>query len=298
MDTRNRAREDEKGIVLDDWIESLEDLGIDTTKALKEERALIAKSNQLGSYYQQYKGAQEAGPAVAARKLADPPDDYEQFALALATAAITSEPAVQDRAAKIIEQAYGIARRNAFNHFRHRGDGAYKLIASVFNETRDGITAAGSALPEGVVDLDSAARTGVEQQWLRLEALLERWDTMLQLIEAWYVNGVFDTDGRHLENYNVWMFVHGDYEQAVNTYGVGVLRTVRQVINCDTRLLTIAEVDELESTKAKKATPDEQRAANARQQQADAEANAILRAEWEAQGVTPRLVAASAKRSR
>ncbi|MCS5511345.1 hypothetical protein NY537_01130 [Curtobacterium flaccumfaciens pv. betae] len=298
MDTSTRAREEEKSIVLGDWIEALDDLGIDTTKALQEEHGLLDQQRTLHQHYLRFRDDQNKGLTAAASNVMKTAGDYDSFASTLATAAIATDTSIVERAQQIAALARESTSQSAFNHFRRRGEGTYDIIRGVFEETRDAIIRDGGNIPDGVVDLDTAARAGVESEWLRLEALVERWDNILQLIESWYINGVFAIDGRNLENYNPWMFVFADYQQAIETYGVGILTTVRQVINCDTRLLTITEVDELESTKAKKATPDEQRAAHWRQRQADDEATAILRAEWEANGISPRLVAVSAKRSR
>jgi hypothetical protein len=288
MDISKRTREDEKGITLTDWLEALDVLGIDTKKSLKEEHELLARRNTLGHHYQQYKAAQEAGPVISARKLAGSSADYEQFALELSTAAIASEPAVKDRAAKIMDLAAGIATSNAYNHFRRRGEGLYNIIAPTFEQIRGGIIEAGSLLPDGVGDLETAARAGVEQQWLRLEALVEQWDGLLELIEAWYIDGVLDTGDRELSKYTASMFVFTDYEKAINTYGIGILRTVRQVLTCKPNLLTIDQVDELESTKVTTATPDETRAAHYRQHKADEEARALLQAEWNENGISAR----------
>ncbi|WP_416264222.1 hypothetical protein ACNANV_16245 [Curtobacterium flaccumfaciens pv. flaccumfaciens] len=299
MDTTARATsDDDKEIQLGDWIETLEELGIDTEKALEEEHALIAKQRIISAHWARFRSGQGRSLLDAATKIADEPSDYDSFTNAIIAASIAADPSAEERTRKVVALAAQFAGQASYTHFRKRGEGVYKLIAPVFTETRDAIIRDGGALPEGVMDLDSAARAGVEQEWLRLEALVERWSTLLQLIESWYVNRVLPADGHNLEHLNVWMFVYEDYEQVANTFGAGILGTIRQVINGDAKLLTIDQVDELGSNKVKSSDPNEKRAAQYRQQQADDEAQAILRAEWEANGISPRLVAASRKRSR
>lgn len=296
MDTRDRARNDEQGIVLSEWIDDLDDLGINTEKVLQEEYAFLKQRQTIHAHFTRYRDDYSRGVSASASRLADDPDDYDTFASNLATAAVATDRSVVERAQEIAALAGEFATQKAFSHFRRRGEGVYDIIRVVFEETRDAIIRDGGKLPDGVVDLDSAARAGVESEWLRLEALVERWDSILQLITSWYVNGVLNTDGRDLERYNVWMFVYENYEEAANTYGAGILSTVRQVINGDAKLLTIDEVDELGSNTVKRRDPNEQRAANWRQQQADDEANAILRAEWEANGISERLGKRTLKR--
>ncbi|PYY38847.1 hypothetical protein [Curtobacterium sp. MCPF17_046] len=296
MDTRSRAREDEKSIVLTDWIESLDTLGINTEKVLKEEHASLKHQQTIHAHYTRFRSDHSRGVNASASRLADAPNDYDTFASTLATAAAATDQSVLDRAQQIAALAGEFASQKAFSHFRRRGEGLYDIIRGVFEETRDSIIRDGGNLPDGVVDLDSAARAGVESEWLRLEALTERWSDILHLIESWYINGALPADDRDLERYNVWMFVFENYSEAVNTYGAGILSTIRQVINGDAKLLTIDQVDALGSNTVKKRDPNEQRAANHRQQQADDEANAILRAEWEANGVSERLGKRALKR--
>ncbi|OII37105.1 hypothetical protein BIU98_16770 [Curtobacterium sp. MMLR14_010] len=299
MDTTARATsDDDKDIQLTDWIDTLEQLGIDTKKTLEEEHALIEKQHTINAHWARFRSGQGRSLIDAATKLSEEPADYDSFANAIITASIAADPSAEERTRKVVGLAAQFAGQAAYNHFRKRGEGVYKLITPVFTETRDAIIRDGAALPEGVNDLDTAARAGVEQEWLRLEALIDRWSTLLQLIESWYVNRVLPTDGHNLERLNVWMFVYENYEEAANTYGSGILGTIRQVINGDATLLTIDQVDELGSNKVRSSDPNEKRASHHRQQQADDEANAILRAEWEANGISPRLAAASAKRRR
>jgi len=105
----------------------------------------------------------------------------------------------------------------------------------------------GATLPEGVLDLDVAARVGVEQDWLKLERLVADWDVIVKLLDAWYSAGVFDVNGREIDRYTATMFLFEDYEQSVATYGVEPLRTMRQIMTCDPALLTLDQVDELGS---------------------------------------------------
>lgn len=296
MDIRDRAREDEKSLTLIDWIEALDSFGIDTTKVLEDEHALIGRQQTIHQHYARFRNDQSKGISAAASNVLNTAGDYDTFAATLATAAIATDTAIVDRTQQIAALAAEFAAQSAFNHFRRRGEGAYDIIRGVFEETRDAIIRDGGALPDGVVDLDSAARAGVESEWLRLEALVERWSGILQLIEAWYINGVFATDGQNLDRFNVWMFVYEDYEEAANSYGAGILSTVRQVSNGNAKLLTMEQVIELGSNTVKRRDPNESRAANYRQQQADAEANAILSAEWEASGVSERLGKRAIKR--
>jgi|GEM_PF-4167483 len=289
MDTRNRARQDEEGIELRNWIDTLERIGIDTTKALPEEHALLRNQQTIHQHYDTYRAEQNKGISAAATRVMEQAGNYDGFATALSTAALATDASIVDRAQQIAALAAEFSVHEAFTHFRRRGEGIYVIIRGVFEETRDAIIRDGEALPDGVVDLDSATRVGVESEWLRLEALVERWDRILELIDAWYTNGVFATDGRNLERYNVWMFVYENYEAARDAHGVGILRVVRQVTAGDAKLLTIDEVDELGSNTVKQLDPNESRAANYRQQQADDEANKILRAEWEANGGSARL---------
>lgn len=289
MDTRDRARNDEQGIVLTEWIDDLDELGIDTEKVLKDEHTLIDQQRTIHRHYTRFRDDQNKGISGAASNLLNNAGDYDSFANTLATGALATDTSIVERAQQIAALAGEFSVQAAFTHFRRRGEGVYDIIRGVFEETRDAIVRDGDKLPDGVVDLDSAARAGVESEWLRLEALVERWESILQLITSWYINGVFNVDGRNLERYNVWMFVYENYEAARDAHGNGILRIVRQVTVGDAKLLTIDDVDELGSHEVKSLDPNESRAANYRQQQADDEANAILRAEWEANGGSTRL---------
>lgn len=299
MDTRNRPSDDwEKQAALQEWIDTLDSFGVDTKKILADEHELIRKALQVNISWQRYLEEKPDSVNAAAHKAAEDPDDFDAFTNTIVAGALAADPAVHERLRTIVGRAGAIAAAAAYRAFRSRGEGAYKILAPVLNSTRDGILETGPRIPDGVMSLDSAARVGVEQDWLKLEALVARWHELMQLIEAWYVAGVFDTSGRNLEHYNPWMFVYRDYEQAINTYGSDPIYTARQVANGDAQLLTIDEVDELGSTRVRKLTPDEAHAAQRSQHRADEEAAAILRAEWEANGISPRLAAASAKRSR
>ena len=150
------------------------------------------------------------------------------------------------------------------------------LIEPTFDKLRDAITEDGASLPEGVTNLDTAARAGVEQQWLRLEELVTQWEAMLALITDWCINGVIPAGDRDLTKYNASMLVFADYDKALKTYGGGILRTVRQVLNCEPALLTFDDVDRLGHLNVEQLTPDEFRGANYQQHKADQEAQKAL----------------------
>lgn len=297
MDTRNRPSDDwEKQASLEEWLDTLDGFGVDTKKALANEHELIRKTRQINISWQRYLEEKPDSINGAAHKAAANPDDFDAFTDTIVAGALAADPAVHERLRDIVGRAGAISAAAAYRAFRSRGAGLYKILTPVLNQTRDGILDTGPRIPDGVTTLEAAARAGVEQDWLKLEALVARWHELTQLIEAWYVAGVFDTNGRDLERYNAWMFVYRDYEHAINTYGSDPIFTVRQVTNGDAELLTIDEVDELDSVNVRKLPPNEADAARWTQRRADEEAAALLRAEWEANGVSERLGKRALKR--
>ncbi|NQX23316.1 hypothetical protein [Curtobacterium sp. VKM Ac-2852] len=275
MDTRNRPTEPwEQQASLSDWLDLLDSVGVDTRKVFANEHELIRKSLQINVHWQRYLEDKPDSLNGAAKKAAADPDDYIAFVDTIVAGALAADPAVHERVRDIVGRAGGIASAAAYRAFRSRGAGLYKALTPRFKKVRDGIAEAGAALPDGVTDLDSAARVGVEAQWLKIEELVKDWDTIVSLLEQWYSAGVFDTGERNLDRYTASMFVFTQYEQAVATYGVEPLRTVRQILTCEPELLTIDEVDELGSTDTSSGTFS--RADAWRRMQADKEAREQL----------------------
>ena len=86
MDTRERARNDEQSIVLSDWIDELDNLGLDTGKVLQEEHAFLKQQQTIHAHFTRYRDDYSRGVSASASRLADAPDDYDMFASNLATA--------------------------------------------------------------------------------------------------------------------------------------------------------------------------------------------------------------------
>jgi hypothetical protein len=275
MDTRNRPTEGwEQQGALKEWLELLDSIGIDTEKVFANEHDLIRKSLLVNENWHRYLKDKPDSLNAAAHKAAENPDDYTAFVDTIIAGALTADPAVHDRVKDIIGRAGGVAAATAYRAFRSRGEGLYKVLTPRFKKIRDSIAAAGADLPEGVTDLDTAARVGVETEWLKIEELVKDWDTILQLLEQWYSAGIFDTGDRNLSHYTAPMFVFTRYEQSVATYGVEPLRTVRQILACEPELLTITQVDQLGSADTSSNTFS--RADSWRQVEADKGANAAL----------------------
>ena len=248
MDTRNRpADEWEQQAALQDWLTWLDTIGINTAKVFANEHDLIRKSLQINVNWDRYKAEKPDSLNDAARKAVTDPDDYTSFVDILVAGALAADPAVHERMRTVVGRAGALAAGNSYRAFRQRGEGLYKIIAPLVQKTARGIAEVGATLPAGVLDLDVAARVGVEQDWLKLERLVADWDVIVKLLDAWYSAGVFDVGGREIDRYTATMFLFEDYEQSIATYGVEPLRTMRQIMTCEPALLTLDQVDELGS---------------------------------------------------
>jgi len=252
MDTRNRPSDAwEQQTALSEWLDELDALGVNTVKVFANEHELIRKTRQVSISWNRYLEEKPDSLNAAAQKAADDPDDFTAFTGTITAGALAADPAVHERLRGIIERAGAIAAGSSYRAFRQRGGGLYKILAPLVQKTAEGIAGAGAALPDGVTDLDSAARVGVEQDWLKLERLVAAWDRIIGLLDAWYSFGIFDAGGRDINTYNATMFLFRDYEQSVATYGVEPLRTMRQIMTCEPALLTLDEIDSLRSIEVK-----------------------------------------------
>lgn len=250
MDTRNRPSDEwEQQSALQDWLTWLDSIGINTTKVFAAEHELIRKARQIQINWDRYKTEKPDSLWDAATKAASNPDDYTAFIDTVIAGALAADPAVHERMSTVIGRAGATAAGNSYRAFRKRGEGLYKILSPLVDKTARGIAEVGATLPEGVIDLDIAARVGVEQDWLKLERLVADWDTIINLLDAWYSAGVFDVDGRDINRYTATMFLFENYEQSIATYGVEPLRTMRQIMTCEPTLLTLGQVDERGSNK-------------------------------------------------
>ena len=158
MDTRNRPTEGwEQQAALEDWLELLDSIGIDTKKVLAEEHDLLRKSRLIQANWHKYLENKPDSLNGAAHKAAENPDDYTAFVDTIIAGALTADPAVHDRVKDIIGRAGGIAAASAYRAFRSRGEGLYKVLTPRFKKIRDSIATCEKRVARAKQRIDRAA---------------------------------------------------------------------------------------------------------------------------------------------
>lgn len=253
MDTRNAAggNVDHQVIELGEYFAGLTNLGVSESN-WEEVTEQLDIASTLDAYRQTYENTPGDPNSTAVRlyTLVSSGANYED-ALAIPSAyAAGADPNNRERVTDVFTRAGDRARRKAWSRFKTRSDQNLDMLKPVFENRVEQIRNRFEEIPEGVTNLDQAARYGGAEAWLAIERHANDIDNISRLVKSWAVNNVIDTNGaRPISDYAATMWLFEDFQAYVDTarFGGSVLRTAHAVTEASPKMLTITDIDRLKS---------------------------------------------------
>ncbi|WJL95866.1 hypothetical protein QSU92_01165 [Microbacterium sp. ET2] len=172
---------EDKHLDLAEWLDTLEQLGIDITTAFPA----VADANQRVDRLEKIRSehiSTHRDITTIARQLgtADNLDDTTAVLTVADHFAYSQSDEHRQRVTEILEQAADFAKGDAIRRFRHAN-----ILAAIrprFDALAARITEAEHALPGGVLNLDDAARLAHADTWMQLERDIATWNTLAGLL--------------------------------------------------------------------------------------------------------------------
>lgn len=257
---------------LEDWLDALGDMGINTAGAFPEVYTALDAVDAVSRHFSEFRASRaEGGIAVGARHLVKQTElSHDDFMAKAHQFAFAENEEHLEKVGKLFDRTMNTAQTLAAAAFRREGDRALDVIRPLFDATAARIAAAWSDIPYGVTNLERAHRVGVADQWATIEGEMVTWKNISVLISAWFVNGVINTSGASSKDrYAPGMFMFEDYAALAETYvrGGEVPRAGEACVKARPKLLTIAEVDKLGSVNVTVLEGDDARRASHQEKQ-------------------------------
>lgn len=253
MDTRNAVGNniDYQVIELGEYFAGLTNLGVSESN-WEEVTEQLDIASTLDAYRQTYENTPGDPNSTAVRlyTLVSSGANYED-ALAIPSAyAAGADPNNRERVTDVFTRAGDRARRKAWSRFKTRSDQNLDMLKPVFENRVEQIRNRFEEIPEGVTNLDQAARYGGAEAWLAIERHANDIDNISRLIKSWAINGCINNDGqRPINDYTSTMWLYEDYQAYIDTtrFGGSVLRTAHAVTDASPKMLTITDIDQSQS---------------------------------------------------
>ena len=184
---------EEKYLDLTEWLDTLEELGVNIPDALPTVAAATARVDQLERIGSQHLATRRETSTLA-REIANTNLNDTTAVLTLADQlAYAQSDENRERVTEILEAAADIAKGDALRRFR-RAD-IIGALRPGFDTITTRITHTQAQLPEGVLNLDDAARVGHADTWMQLERDITTWKTLSTLISDLTTAGILKPAG-------------------------------------------------------------------------------------------------------
>lgn len=186
------AQNESKHLDLMEWLDTLETLGLnveDTFPAVAAANARVDRLTQLQNHH--VKTRRDANTVARQIGLTEDLDDAEAILTTADHFAYSQSDEHRQIVGDLLEGAADIAKGEALRRFRRSNP--LEALRPIFEPLAARIVEAADIIPEGVINLDDAARLGHADTYLQLERDVRAWNDIADLLGDWREAGILDT---------------------------------------------------------------------------------------------------------
>lgn len=187
------AQNEAKYMDLENHLDTLETLGVNPTTAFPNVLDNIGRVDRLIHTRSTYRdNPPEINTQARHLGLTANLDDTTAILTEADHVAYSQDETHRQRVLDYLENAADFARGEALRQFRHSP--ILDLMRPAFDATADRITKAAATIPQGVMNLEDAARVGLADTYLQLERDIATWKQTSELLSELADAGTLRTD--------------------------------------------------------------------------------------------------------